>query len=143
MSDENKSRLVPVELVEDSGGDDSNENQFPEIDYDFFVDTVKTWNGASAKWFSMHFNVPESKIQKFCMHHWKTNFTEVKVFLRGYIEIWASKHQLKEIQAGNSGMLMFWGQAHLGQGKNARPQEQEAKPIPLAYVPKSQRNKGE
>lgn len=143
MSDEIKARQVPVELVEDPGGDDGSgsDNPFPKIDYDFFVETLKACPTLTAKWFAMHFRVSESEIQKFCLHHWKENFLEVKRFLRGYTEIWAAKHQLKEIQEGNSGMMMFWGQAHLGQGRNVKHEEAEIKPIPLAYVPKSQRNK--
>lgn len=144
MSEERDARLVPVELVEDPCGDDKggSEDLFPKIDYDEFVEFLKVWGNVSAKWLSMHFGVPESQIQKFCAHHWQgATFAEVKNFLRGYTEIWVSKYQMDQIQKGNSGMMMFWGQAHLGQGKNARAEEQEIKPIPLAYVPKSQRNK--
>lgn len=143
MSDDKDTRLVPVELVEDPCGEEGNssEDLFPKIDYDYFIDALKCWNGVTAKWFSMHFGVPESQIQKFCLHHWQATFAEVKNFQRGYTELWVSKYQMKEIQQGNTGMMMFWGAAHMGQGRNSKPEEQEIKPIPLAYVPKSQRNK--
>lgn len=144
MSDDIKARSVPVELVEDSCGDGGDgSDPFANIDYDFFVDTLKACPTTTAKWFSMHFRVPESTIQKFCQHNWGENFATVKNFLRGYTEIFVAKKQLIEINNGNSSMMAFWGQAHMGQGRNTKPEEQEIKPIPLAYVPKSQRKKEE
>lgn len=120
---------------------DLSEEDLEKLDERWIDNAFRMDPDVTRDFMAFHFRVPESVIEKFCLKKYGKNFNDAKRLLFQYTRQMIIKKQLQFIMEGSQPMAIHWGRVYCGQDNENKSLEREVKPIPLAYIPKSQRNK--